>query len=289
MTASSPHTVKSSEKLLQIVNVLAEDGISRITEISDETNIHKSTVYVHLQTLKENGIVVKKGSKYRLSLVILQIGEKIRNHRPVYQFGKGEIDSLAKETGELVCLSVPEDEATVAVHTSHGQKVSQTMSVGTRIPMLDGPMGKVLLAYRARDATSTEGFSLNVNQTSRPVEQIERDDLISEFKDIRNDGYCISTDQNVDGIPYVAEPEHDEPRAESHRADIKNREIAAPILFHDEPVGAIGVISPSKRLSGDYCDDVRQQVVQTAAMIEKKLHINQNSPEIHAGELVDPN
>ncbi|RRJ29501.1 hypothetical protein [Halocatena pleomorpha] len=44
---------------------------------------------------------------------------------------EGEADSLAKVTGELVCLNVPEGEATVAVHTSHGQKVSQPLSVGT--------------------------------------------------------------------------------------------------------------------------------------------------------------
>lgn len=274
MTTSSPHSIKSSEKLLQIIKVLVEDGQSGITEIATKTNIHKSTVYTHIYTLKENGIVVKNDGEYRISLTILEMSEQVRNHRLVYRFGKGEADSLAKATGELVCLNVPENEMTVVVHTSHGQKVSQTMNIGTRIPMLDSPMGKVLLAYGTGDMTSIKDFQLNTDLTARPMEQITRDDLVSEFEDIRNNGYCISTDQNVNRIPYVAEPEHDKRRAESHRADIKNSAIAAPVLFHDEPVGAVGIIGPSKRLSGDYCDDVRQQVVQTAAMIGKKLHIN---------------
>ncbi|MFB6307999.1 MAG: IclR family transcriptional regulator [Haloarculaceae archaeon] len=256
MTARDAQTVKSSEKMIRIVDELTERGEVGVTELADATGFHKSTVYVHLQTMLENGLVVNTDGRYQLSLKFLSISEEIRTQRVVYRHGRGEIESLAKETGELTCLCVPEEGRTVIVHTARGEKASQTISDGTRIPMTDSPFGRVLLAFGADSVSDDE---------QEPAEV--------DLETIRENGYDVSTDQSVGGIPYIAEPEPDRPRSESHRTDVRNRAVAAPILRGEEPVGAVGVTGPSKRISGDYRDHVRQQVVQTAAMIEKKVAV----------------
>lgn len=276
MATGDPQTVKSSEKMIALVDELTDRGDAGVTELAGATGFHKSTVYVHLQTMLEHGLVVNDGGTYRLSLKFLAISEAIRNQRPVYRHGRGEIESLAKETGELACLGVPEGGMTVVVHTTQGEKASQTISDGTRIPMVDSPMGKVLLAFGAEMAGADERTGGDGGGGGEDGEWSDRLDekLEGELEAIREDGYGVSTDQSVDGIPYIAEPEPDKPRSESHRTDVRNRAVAAPILRGDEPVGTVGVTGPSKRISGDYRTHVRQQVVQTAAMIEKKLAVS---------------
>lgn len=270
MAAQDAQTVESSAKMIALVEELAERDVAGVTELAEATGLHKSTVYVHLQTMLEHDLVVATEGRYRLSLKLLAISEEIRSHRPVYRVGEREIGSLAKETGELACLAVPEDGMTGIVHTASGEKASQTISDGTRIPMVDSPMGRVLLAFGAGDDGAQERPGRGEEgDGGDPEEGLARD-----LAAIREDGYDVSADQSVDGIPYIAEPEPDKPRSESHRTDVRNRAVAAPILRGDEPVGAVGVTGPSKRISGEYQDHVRAQVVQTAATIERKLALS---------------
>jgi DNA-binding IclR family transcriptional regulator len=228
-------------------------------------------VYVHLQTLSEYDLVVNENGTYRLSLELLAIGEQIRTQRPVYRHGRGEIESLAKETGELACLGVPEDGHAIVLHSARGEKAAQTISDGTKLPMDASPIGKVLLAFGAVDG----GDDVALEESTEAGVPAVDEDLAAELATIREDGFCTSADQSVEDVPYIAEPEPDNPRSMSHRTDVRNRAVAAPVLAGDEPVGAVGVTGPAKRISGDYGAEIRTQVVQTAATIEQKLAVSQ--------------
>lgn len=262
MAPKNSRTVKSSEKLLGLIEELTERGATGVTELADATGLHKSTVHVHLQTMAEHDLVVNDDGTYRLSLEFLTIGQKIRAQRSVYRVGVDEIEALAKETGELACLGVPEDGMATIVDFARGEKAAQTISVGTRIPMDSSPLGRVLLAFGAQPAG--DGTD-------------ERADAPTggELEGIREQGYCSSGDRSLDDVPYIAEPEPDSQRSISHRTDVPNTSVAAPVLLDGDPVGAVGVTGSAKRISGDYGDAVRRQVLRTAATIEQKLDVSQ--------------
>ncbi|WP_436926163.1 IclR family transcriptional regulator [Halosimplex amylolyticum] len=275
MVASGPETLKSSEKLFALVDALLELGEAGVTELAEHVSFHKSTVYVHLQTMRENGFVNKSGDKYRLSLHFLTIAEAIKNQHAVYRNGSVEIDRLAEETGELVCLGIPEDGSVVVVHEAQGEKTTQSISVGTKMPLTETAMGKVILAF----ATGSEDGGDRPpgdDEFAEAVGAVDSDhELATEIAAIRRDGYLVSGGEFDEEMPYIAEPDVGKPRSESHHARVQNRTVAAPIRADGRPVGAVTVTGPANRLSDEYLDDVRQQVISTADEIRQKLTVTQ--------------
>lgn len=266
--------LKSNEKLFRIVDLLLEKGSAGVTELADDTPYHKSTVYTHLQTLRANGLAFKSDGKYQLSLKFLTISETIKNQRPVYQHGHEAIDSLANETGELSYLAVPEDDVVTILHYARGEKTTLSVTAGSNVPITEHSVGKVLLAFRS-DGEHAEPSST----ASAGVVADSDDDIATELEQARVDGFVISEDHTGSG-PSIAEPDQTGPRSESHLTDVEHKTIAAPVLDEDdEPLAVVAVTGLSKRINGAYQERICQQVVRTAAVIERKLDVEQT---VHA-------
>ncbi|WP_136689510.1 IclR family transcriptional regulator [Halorhabdus amylolytica] len=268
--------LKSDEKLFRILELLLEKGQAGVTELAEETPYHKSTVYTHLQTMQEKGLVFKSDSKYQLSLKLLTIGERIKHQQPVYRHGYKEINSLANETGELVYLAVPENDMITIVDYAKGEKTTLSVTVGSRIPIEEHSVGKVILAFRS----GGDGSGTRTDQTrSSEVSAASDVKLPEELQRARTSGFVLSKDQRGDG-PSIAEPDQSGPRSESHLTEIEHKTVAAPVLEDDEPSAVVAITGPSKRISGDYQEDICQQVIRTAAIIERKLDVGQIPPEV---------
>lgn len=255
--------LKSNEKLFRILELLLEKGRAGVTELADDTPYHKSTVYTHLQTLQENGLAFKSDGKYQLSLKFLTVSERIKNQRPVYQHGHEEIDSLANETGELSYLAVPEDDVVTILHYASGEKTTLSVTAGSTVPITEHSVGKVLLAFRSDpDGSEADVF-------------VDSDgDVSEELEQARTNGFVISKEHNASG-PSIAEPDQSGPRSESHLTDVQHKTIAAPVLSGGEPLAVVAVTGLSKRINGEYQERLCQQVVRAAAVIERKLDVEQ--------------
>jgi len=276
-----PPVVKSDEKLFRILELLLEKGEAGVTELADETPYHKSTVYTHLKTMREKGLVFKSDGDYRLSLRFLTISERIKTQRPVYEHGHNEIDSLAKETGELAYLAVPENDVVAILHHARGEKATLSVTVGSQVPIGEHPAGKALLAFRS-DPDAAEADDPTERDPSVDVFVGSDGDRSAELRQARTEGFVVSTDHSGDG-PSIAEPDRSGPRSESHLTEIRNRTVAAPVLREDDPVAAVAITGSGKRISGDYQEAISQQVVRTAAAIERKLDVEQAVPTAEDG------
>ncbi|WP_424000260.1 IclR family transcriptional regulator [Haloarcula salina] len=265
--------LKSNEKLFRIVELLLENGSSGVTELAEATPYHKSTVYTHLQTLQEHGLAFKSDGKYQLSLKFLTISEQIKNQRPVYQHGHEEIDSLANETGELSYLAVPEDDVVTILHYARGEKATLSVTAGATVPITEHSVGKVLLAFRS-DTTDPE----TDEHLSADVVVDSDEDISKALEEARRNGFVISTERDGSG-PSIAEPDQSGPRSESHLTDVQHTTVAAPVLDdEDEPLAVVAVTGLSKRINGEYQERICQQVVRAAAVIERKLDVEQTVP-----------
>lgn len=262
--------LKSNEKLFRIVELLLENGSAGVTELADETPYHKSTVYTHLQTLQENGLAFKSDGKYQLSLKFLTISEQIRNQRPVYRHGHEEIDSLADETGELSYLAVPEDDVVTILHYARGEKATLSVTAGSTVPITEHSVGKVLLAFRSDTASSETAEDL-----SSEVFVDSAEDISEALEEARNNGFVVAEERDGSG-PSIAEPDQTGPRSESHLTDVQHKTVAAPVLDEDdEPLAVVAVTGLSKRINGEYQERLCRQVVRAAAVIERKLDVEQ--------------
>jgi DNA-binding IclR family transcriptional regulator len=264
MATEDSTTLQSSEKAFDILDQLVKTGAAGVTDLATQTSYHKSTVYVHLRTLEQLGLVVKSGTTYRPSLKFIEYGANVKQSTDVYTQSHDEIETVAQETGELAILGVPENGDIVVVHAVSGAKAIQELTAGTRLPMETSAMGQAILAHREEDV---EGAAAD----GGPVDTSSGRHDGTDLESVRYDGYAVTDeDPSVDG-PSAAAPVAGESRAESRRVGLDVRAIAAPVVHDGDPVGAVGVTGPAKRIAGGYQTDIRDRVRNAAELIETRL------------------
>ena len=74
----TPRTVDAVETACELLDVLEERREAGVTELAEEVDVNKSTVYNHLSTLRKQHYVVKEGTSYRLSLRSLSMAETVK-------------------------------------------------------------------------------------------------------------------------------------------------------------------------------------------------------------------
>ncbi|SDR08122.1 IclR family transcriptional regulator [Halopelagius longus] len=260
MTADDPTTLQSSEKSFAILGALVELGEAGVTELAEYTSYHKSTVYVHLRTLQELAFVTKSGDRYRLTFKLVEYGERIKRGTDAYVNGRDEVDALAEKTGELASLVVPEGERVVVAYSKRGEKVARDFTPEVTVPMRSTAAGKAILAYLP-DGRDAEAASTGAHVDAEAA----------DLGEIRRDGFAVTDDRTGANASSVAPPLRKSSRAESRRVPVDVRSVAAPVLRGGAPVGAVSITGPTKRIEGQYLNDVQRQVVATAERIETKL------------------
>jgi DNA-binding IclR family transcriptional regulator len=272
MSANDAPPVQSSGKLFRILERLVETGGEGVTALAEATGIPKSTVHLHLRSLQEAGYVVRAEQAYRPSLRLLELGDQTRQTHEVYRAGREEVDTLARETNELVNLGVPESGQVRLLYLREveGDATHDPLSVSTefeatksRVSVLSESyehvpgkaldmhataMGKAILAE-----LSTEEVDRIVDQhgLSRHTDRTitSRDRLIEELESIRNEGVAVDDECRVEGLCCVA----------------------AAVTLGGEPVAAVSISGLADRLNGEYRQQLANRVTNTAGVIEIKL------------------
>jgi len=241
------NTVRSSEKTLEILGAIRDLGEVGVTELADEMEMSKATVHHHLSTLEGKEYVVKNGSKYRIGLRLLEMGEHARRQTGVFEIARSEVDSLADRSGEIANLMVEEHGKGVYVHIAAGdQAVNLDTDEGTRQYLHTSALGKAILANMPpeRFESVIERHGLPV-QTSNTV--TDRETLEAELEEIRDRGVAFDGEERAEGIRCVAAPITD------------NR---------GELIGAVSVSGPSTRMRDErFRKEIPEMVQDTATVI----------------------
>lgn len=264
--------LQSSEKMFSILEYLIEAGGAGVTEVANTTSIPKSTVHLHLKSLIESGYVVKSGQEYRSSLKLLELGERARQNAEVYRKGREEIDTLARETNELVNLGVLENGKVRLVYPREANDKQSTASPsvstefeatrprvsvlsedyehapGTALDIHATAMGKAILANLPGEAVDRivdrHGLHKHTDNTVST-----RDELRAELESVRADGYATDIEGRIDELCCVA----------------------ASISPKDDPIAAVSISGFAEQWNGEYRETLAAEVQNTARMIEIKL------------------
>jgi DNA-binding IclR family transcriptional regulator len=76
-------TIAASETSLDVIDQIKTLNGARLSEISRELDISKSSVHNHLSTLRSYGYVTKEGETYHLSLKFFMSGSTHETKIPV--------------------------------------------------------------------------------------------------------------------------------------------------------------------------------------------------------------
>lgn len=202
MTTDS--TVASDERMLDIIEALKQMTTAGVTELATEVDMPKSTVHVHLSTLKDQGYVVQTDDKrYRLGLQFLDIGMEVRETQAMYDEVLPKLEEIADETNEKVWWVVEENGEAVFLAKSLGSRAIRTNSrIGQHSELYELAGGMAIMSVlpdeRLETILDTYSFPLEDGRT--------RTDLEAELETIREEGVAHGPEYFLKGVTGVGAP-----------------------------------------------------------------------------------
>lgn len=246
MGTNTANTIGALGTSLRILEALKEKGSAGVTELADELDLPKSTVYSHLRTLREHEYVDWQDETYCIGLKFLDFGEHTRDRMRIYDVAKPEVEALAEETGELANLLVEEHGEGVYLTRAKGdQAVNLDTHAGMRVGLHCTSLGKAVLAYlpeeRVDEIVDRWGLPARTANTIST-----REELDEELAAIRERGYATDNGERLSGL----------------------RCVAAPVTDPDgHAIGAVSVSGPTSRMKGETFESEIPERVQSAANV----------------------
>lgn len=249
MTDNVP--VNAIETSLEIIETLRDGGSMTLTELAEEVDSPKSTVFNHVKTLEQNEYVVNDSGSYRVGCRFLELGAKARSYHEIYEVARTEVDRLAQETGEISALLVEEHGYGVFLHREEGgQAVHIDSYVGQRIHLHGAALGKALLSAMPRDRVDEiieqRGFPRLTDKTIT-----DRETLLAELNEIEERGVAFDDQERLDGL----------------------RSVAVPLSGDDgEVLGSISIAGPASRIQDEtFTEEFPKKIQDAKNVIELNI------------------
>lgn len=200
--------VRSVDRAISILQLLAQHGEARVTDLALALGTHKSTVARVLATLEARGLVEQDGERgrYRLAYGVVELARGVVSRRPeLALLARSICERLAEQTGETVNLAVVEDDAVVSIDQVLGTATVRSVNwVGQRTPLHATAAGKVLLAFG--EAAWRDRVLASELQRFTPATIVDREGLARALEEVRRRGYSSTRDEHEPGLSAVGAP-----------------------------------------------------------------------------------
>jgi DNA-binding IclR family transcriptional regulator len=199
--------VQSVDRAVAVLEFLLQEGAAGVTEVANGLNIHKSTAYRLLATLKERRLVEQDAEteRYHLGLGLVFLARAVTADLDIVRYARPVAQRLCEQTRETVTVSVLAGHETVVIYQDMSS--SSVLSVdwtGSHLPIHCTCDGKVLLAHLPED----EQRSI----LARPLERFTENTIVDparlheQLRAIRADGYGCAVEELEIGLNGVAAP-----------------------------------------------------------------------------------
>jgi DNA-binding IclR family transcriptional regulator len=182
----------------------------RLTDLTEETGINKSTMFSLLQTMEKLEWVRRDETDcYSLGSIFASLGSAYLSGHPLIDRFRDKARTTAEQLGETVQLSrLERREIVYLAKREAANPVRLQSEPGTRMPAHSTAMGKALLAGMTDTDVRKlyEGHALE-RRTPHTIDSVDR--LIVQLADIRRAGCAFDAEEAVLGFCCVAAPVRD--------------------------------------------------------------------------------
>jgi IclR family transcriptional regulator, KDG regulon repressor len=202
--------MRTLNRTIKLIEKLATQGSCTLTDLSNHSELPKSTVFRFLESLLERGWVTvdefDEGKTYRLGPAFLALCNRaiantdlIREARPyltALRDGSAESSNLGVLQGsEVICLD----------SVASLQPLRMNLEIGERFPIHATAMGKAIAAFLPTDhlAKLLDGLSL---QRMTAHTSVELKDFEARLQLVREQGYALDDMEHSDQVRCVAVP-----------------------------------------------------------------------------------
>ena len=201
--------VQSVDRAISVLELLARNGETGITEIAGELGVHKSTASRLLSVLEARGLVEQLGErgKYAIGFGIVRLAGAATGRMDLAKLGRQSCQALAETIGETVNLAVADDGVAINISQARGSAAITTQNwTGQRTPLHATSSGKVLLANLPE--TERKRLLRRKLEQYTPRTTTDPDTLAAELDRVREDGYAACYEELELGMHAVAVPIH---------------------------------------------------------------------------------
>jgi len=246
-------SLSSVSNALRILNCFTrENSERRVTDISLELGIGKSTVSRLLTTLLNEGYVRKNNEtrKYELGLRILTLHNTLMFNLEIIKEARPILKNLANETLEAVQIAELEDLNVIYVDQIKSIHPTKILAhIGRVNPVHCTSSGKLLLAYQNQD--KIDDILKNEFKKYTKYTITNPNILLKELKEIKEKGYCISVNEFIENVI----------------------SISAPIVdVHKNIIAAVSVVGPTQRINGKKISNFTNKVIEAGKEMSRRIN-----------------
>lgn len=249
--ASTGPPVRSVDRALTVLSILARDGEASLSRMARELGVHKSTVGRLAEVLVSHDLVTPPDGTggYRLGVGCLRLAGATAARLDLSQEAQSVCDDLSAQIGETTNVAITRDGVAINVCQAEADTaVAMRNWIGQHTALHATSNGKVLLAHlppEDRNAVFDAGLEAFTEHTlTRPA------DLAEELRRIRSRGWAYAVEEFEEGL----------------------NAVAAPVLDHSGAVVAgISVAGPSYRLPPERLPEIREPVIRAADTLSRRM------------------
>lgn len=253
MEDTGKNPIQVSEKLFQVIELLAENGPMGIMDLSGALGFHKSTTHRLVTSLLMLGYIrqEEESLKYALSFKFLEIGSKILDQTNMASLIHPSLKRLSEQLGETVHLVRREGTEAVYIDKveSNVGSIRMVSRVGSRIPLYCSGVGKALLAELSDGEIEEVWNSSDVRKlTPHTISTLE--ELMKRVREVRALGYALDNEENEEGVRCIA--------------------VSLPD-YHRKPVYAVSISAPMSRMNDERVLELKNAVLKFKGELAKTL------------------
>lgn len=245
------YLLQSVTNALRIIELLGDNNFLTLTEIAEELELGKSSVFRLVATLEAKGFVKKdKYGRCRLGMKFSYFGSVVLARMEILQASRPHLEKLQRDVCETIHLAIWDDDWNIRFVDKIDGMISFHMHsfVGLPKTCYSTATGKAMLAYMGDDFI--EEFIHHVPlKPLTPQTVTDPDALRASLLQVRQDGYCLSVEEDEVGLTCVGAPIIDT----SHR-----------------PIAAVSISGPTVRLISRV-DEYAKKVIDAARIISDSI------------------
>ncbi|ULL13188.1 IclR family transcriptional regulator [Paenibacillus sp. H1-7] len=203
--------LETGDRILRLLECFTADKPEwGVTELSEQLGLYKSVVHRILVTLEHRGFVSKSPvtQKYSLGIKLFELGTIVANRMSLRTVAKPIMEDLCASTGETVMLMIADGLEGICIEKVESpQSVRYTSPLGKRVSLHAGATTKILLANLSPDKINKIISSGLQKYTEYTI--VDPSELLDHLQTIREQGYCISSNDFSLGGMGIAVPIRD--------------------------------------------------------------------------------
>jgi len=224
----------------------------RLTDISAQLGLHKSTAYRLLSLLKKKGLIVTcpNSQRYSLGPGLVELAWVVLHQQDLRSVCHPYLERLRQATNETVNVNTRLGDQRVCVdEVESDQNIKYSQTVGLTAPLHVGAPGKVLLAFLPEAELDTLLEELPLTAIT-PSALTDPERLRTELWVVKTRGFAMSMGERSPGASAVAAP-------------IWN--------WSGRPIAAVSVLGPAQRLTYEKLQELGPEVMRVAQEISAAL------------------